>query len=752
MPTSKTNIHKLFKGIDSEMELLLALGEHVATELDIDVLLQLVADSARQVIDAETLVVPIIDQGKNNYNYRSAAGKNAELIRNQSFPLQTGMCGWVLSNERPLLFGINNDLPMGNKTVWEEGMQSALLVPLISRGKIIGGLSGLGKVGNKSFTQRDLELLTLFANQTSVAVENAQILKQLNQKQSQLSHLLDTTRFEKQIAEVTLEAISDGVIITDTHGRIININSAAEALCEFKQQDSIGKAIDKLVTVDNWSEEETSHPLLQALHHDSMVRIPSGSITSPNKKKLQIEGSVSIMRDESFHAIGAVMLFRDVTHQRRMVEKIHNYATYDQLTGLINRREFENRLKNALKSAIHQNKNHALCYLDLDQFKIVNDTCGHAAGDELLRQLSALLSKRLRERDTLGRIGGDEFGLLLENCPLENALNIAEELREIIDDFRFSFGNQVFRIGASIGLVLIDRESTTVNALLGAADQACYAAKEQGRNRVKIYTESDEHLAIRSSEMHWVSRLHEALALDRFELYFQPIINTQSGSRNDTSYYEILIRLRDADNRLLPPGAFLPAAERYGLMVLIDKWVVKTYFSWLSKNPKHCSHLQQCSINLSGQSLSDHSLQSFIFEQLELHKVPANKLCFEITETAAIANLSDALKFMAKMHAIGVKFALDDFGTGMSSFSYLKELPIDTIKIDGSFIKDVLTDKIDLSLVSAIVDISKNMQKKTVAEYVESDEILACIRELGVDFAQGYGIAKPKPLKDILDK
>ncbi|MCW8932730.1 MAG: EAL domain-containing protein [Gammaproteobacteria bacterium] len=752
MHIKKTKIHQLFKTIDSEMDLLLALGEHVSSELNLDILLQLVADSAKEVIDAKTLVVPIIDFEKDEYHYLSASGDNAKLIINHSFPLSVGMCGWVLSNQKALLFGRGSDLPIGNKTVWEEGMESAVLVPLISHGKIIGGLSGLGKKNNNSFTQRDLELLTLIANQTSAAIQNAQIHQQLQQQQQKLEEVLNLTRFEKEQAEVTLEAIADAVVITDTNRKILNFNNSAELITGFKKRDAIGKTVEQIIPVTGWDNEHDNHPVFEALQDDCMVRISNVELISSNNNQIKIDGSVSILRDDSYHAIGSVMLFRDISEQHKMMEKIHHYATYDQLTGLVNRREFEIRLNNALQSAIKEHKRHVLCYMDLDQFKIVNDTCGHAAGDELLRQLSSVLTNHVRERDTLSRIGGDEFGLLLENCSLNDATNIAELIRQDIEDFRFSWSKKSFKLGVSLGLVMINDKSTTINALLSAADQACYMAKEQGRNQVKIYTESDKKLTLRSNEMHWVSRLHEALMHDHFELFYQPIISVQNTNYKKQEYYELLIRLHDSENKIMPPGSFLPAAERYGLMTAIDQWVIKNYFIWLKKNPEHLNKLKKCSINLSAQSLCDKNLLKFIKQQIEKYNIPANKLCFEITETAVISNLNGALKCINSLRKLGISFSLDDFGTGMSSFSYLKKLPIDNIKIDGSFIKDILVDKVDETLVNSIIDIGKVMNKETIAEYVESVEILEKIKELGIDYAQGYGIAKPESLRNITTK
>lgn len=451
---------------------------------------------------------------------------------------------------------------------------------------------------------------------------------------------------------------------------------------------------------------------------------------------------------------------RDVTEAHNLSQELSYQASHDSLTGLVNRRELENRLARVLETARAESSQHALCYLDLDQFKVINDTCGHVAGDELLRQLSEVLRTKVRRRDTLARLGGDEFGVLMEHCVLRQAQRVANTLRKCVEDFRFSWENKTFSVGVSIGLVPVTSDSESVAGALSAADTACYVAKDQGRNRVHVYHPEDMELARRHGEMQWVARINQALEEDRFCLSVQPIKpildvatppEAASSGLNGEGYYEVLLRMRDASGRMVPPGAFLPAAERYSLSVKLDRWVVEKIFSWLDEHPEQLDRLSMCSINLSGHSIADEDFLQFVISSLDGTNVPAEKLCFEITETAAITNLVSATRFITALKGWGCQFALDDFGSGLSSFAYLKQLAVDFLKIDGVFVKDVVDDPINLAMVKSINDIGKVMGKRTIAEFVENDEILVKLREVGVDYAQGYRIGRPQPLDRLLE-
>ena len=438
---------------------------------------------------------------------------------------------------------------------------------------------------------------------------------------------------------------------------------------------------------------------------------------------------------------------QDITERKQAEKQLRFQASHDTLTGLVNRYEFERRAERLLSSIGQEKMEHALCYMDLDQFKVVNDTCGHTAGDELLRQLGAALQNEVRKRDTLARLGGDEFGVLMEHCSLDQAQRVANSLQKAIQDYQFTWENQSFRVGVSIGLVTITDATPSLTELMKQADAACYIAKDKGRNRIHVHHADDIELAQRHGEMQWVARLHRALEENRFCLYAQAIVPLDS-SRG--LHYELLLRMVDEKGKLIPPDAFLPAAERYNLIVDIDRWVIEKGITVLAQNPVFQQQIQFISINLSGHSLTTPGVLDFITTQLEVSGIETNKICFEITETAAIANLSMATNFISTLRGLGCRFALDDFGSGLSSFAYLKNLPVDYLKIDGMFVKDIVVDPIDHAMVKSINEIGQVLGMQTIAEFVENDEIKGLLREIGVNYAQGYGIDKPQIFDELL--
>lgn len=438
----------------------------------------------------------------------------------------------------------------------------------------------------------------------------------------------------------------------------------------------------------------------------------------------------------------------DVTEARELSNQLSYHATYDDLTGLVNRREFEDRLQEVIDLSTHLQNDNVLCYLDLDQFKIINDTCGHMAGDEMLRQLARVLHESVRQDDTLARLGGDEFAILLENCSMENAEHVANKVRANIQDYRFTWEEKTFAISASMGLVPIATEAETITDVLRRADTACYAAKDAGRNRIHISRFDDEELEYRHGEMQWISRINDALDQNALELWHQQIRPASSPRRTDEhDHFELLVRMRSREGDIIMPGVFLPAAERYDLAPRIDRWVIREAFQWFARHPEEASKLSCCAINLSGQTLGESEFLNELVGLLANAAISPHQLCFEITETAAISNLSSATQFMHTLRELGCSFSLDDFGSGLSSFAYLKNLPVDYVKIDGFFVKDVITDRVDLAMVKAINDMAHALGKLTVAEFVEDKAILDCLVELGVDFVQGYGIAVPGPLE-----
>ena len=443
-----------------------------------------------------------------------------------------------------------------------------------------------------------------------------------------------------------------------------------------------------------------------------------------------------------------VAIQEDVTEARALASELSHRAAHDDLTGLINRSEFERRLAHLVSEAHNSDVQHALCFLDLDQFKVINDTCGHIAGDELLRQLSRQLSKRTRKNDILARLGGDEFGILMEHCDVEQAHLVADEIRKVVESFQFIWDSQMFSIGVSIGMTRIDRQTISVTEVLKQADSACFAAKRSGRNCVYLYQHDDAQLVEQAGEFRWVNEIKEALNQSRMALFVQPIISLQAQRKQR---YEVLVRLYSRQGKLITPGAFLPTAERFNLSERVDRWVIDETVNWLNQHHQQLSNIENLAVNLSGASLGNRHLLEHIVQVLHKAQFKPELLSFEITETAAIANLREATYFINTLTALGCQFALDDFGSGLSSFGYLKNLPVNAIKIDGMFVRDIIDDPFDAEMVKAINEIGHVMQLETIAEFVENAAILDKLQDIGVDFVQGYHLGKPLPIATVLE-
>jgi diguanylate cyclase (GGDEF)-like protein/PAS domain S-box-containing protein len=549
---------------------------------------------------------------------------------------------------------------------------------------------------------------------------------------------------EKESAQITLQSIGDGVITTDAHLVIEYLNPVAEELTGWRFEEAAGRNIDDIF---RGFHEETceplENPLSVAIRRSRAIKsVRPTLLIKRDGNEMYIESTASPIRDGSGAVSGGVLVFHDVSESRELNRKLSYHASHDILTGLVNRREFESRLERALRSAKARETAYALCHLDVDQFKIINDTCGHSAGDALLGQVGALLKTKIRWRDTLARLGGDEFAVLLESCSLEEALRMAEQLRETIRNYKFVWEERTFRLGCSVGVVPITGETEDVASLLSAADSACAAAKEAGRNRVYSFQENDMDLARRRREMQWAARINNALEESRFELYRMTIMPLQKADTG--AHYELLLRMKDEAGKIVSPDNFINAAERYGLTPAIDRWVIENALRWLVSEADERERLAMCSINLSGQSLGDDKFLPFVIDQFHRSGIDASKICFEITETAAIASFSQANRFIKALKDLGCRFALDDFGTGLSSFGYLKHFPVDFLKIDGSFVKEILRDPIDREMVRSINEIGHLTGKLTIAEFAENEEIIKMLRNLGVDYAQGYGVASPQ--------
>jgi len=549
---------------------------------------------------------------------------------------------------------------------------------------------------------------------------------------------------EKERAQVTLQSIGDGVITADADGNVDYINPVAQDLTGWDMRSARGRPVtDIMMIVNAHTRAAVENPVVRCLKEGRVITLAENSVLiTQNGDEVPIQDSAAPIRDRIGNIVGSVMVFHDVSKETRLFRQLSYQASHDTLTGLINRREFENHLIGALEKTRDNTENtHALLYLDLDQFKVVNDTFGHTAGDALLRLLTEQIQAKIRSSDVLARLGGDEFGILLENCDEKRAIEVAEDIRGSIEGFRFEWKNSFTTIRCSIGIVVITSENADVAEVMSSADVACYSAKDMGRNQVHLYEDSDA--GMRHEEMKWVSRITSAVDENRFELFFQPIVGIGKDNGNSRGHYEILLRMRDENGELVGPNQFIPAAERYNLMPTLDRWVVHEALSKLADRSENGEARYTLAINLSGTSLSEDRFLDFVIDELKKQNLPDGAVCFEITETAAISNLSRVVHFMQTLKKLGCKFSLDDFGSGLSSFTYLKNLPVDYLKIDGQFIRNVVDDNVDESMVKAISDVGHAMGIETIAERVETKQVLEKLGSLGIEFAQGYYIARP---------
>ncbi len=556
---------------------------------------------------------------------------------------------------------------------------------------------------------------------------------------------------EKERVQVTLESIGDAVITTNTYGRIDFMNSVAEQLTGWTFSLARYSKLSDVFRV----RQGAGHPWL-----DDPIEtfLESSDLGDGRQKEAELHSrqgfrslityNAAPIRSHADQVIGYVLVFLDVTDKVDLQRELEYQARHDALTGLLNRREFEKRLKESILSAQKEKTEHVLLYIDLDQFKLVNDTCGHGAGDELLIQLTHSLIKYIRPEDTFARLGGDEFGVLLNKCGLEKGLEVAQIIRAAVKDYQFVWDGRCFDIGASIGLVSIDKHSKSINEVMSAADVACYSAKDTGRNRVRVYEGSDKDLHQREVEMDWATRISQSIENGLLTLYYQDIVPVKKKKHSRSKHIEVLLRIQDVHGNHVTPEAFLSSAERYNLMPSLDRWVVRHSFEWFHRGGFNQDMLM--AINLSGLTLNDFEFVSYVVELFNEFDVPPSSVCFEVTETAAIANLKGAAEFIEELKQLGCRFALDDFGSGLSSFAYLKALPVDFLKIDGNFVRDIIDDEVDRAMVGAINNVGHTLKLKTVAEFVNDEKILKVLDQLGVDYAQGYAIAKPKMLSTLV--
>lgn len=555
---------------------------------------------------------------------------------------------------------------------------------------------------------------------------------------------------QNELLRVTMQSIGDSVITTNAQGEVTWLNPVAERMTGWTTSEAQGRPLTQVFHIVNEQTRlPTENPVETCIKQGKIAGLANHTLLiSRDGMEFGIEDSAAPIRDAQGVVLGVVLVFHDVTEQRRLSGEMSYRATHDNLTGLVNRAEFESRLSRLLQQSHEDGSVHALMYIDLDQFKLVNDSCGHTAGDLLLQQVSRLMGDTVRSRDTLARLGGDEFGVILDHCSSEQAQRVAQQICDRMEEFRFLHDGRRFRVGASIGLVAVSSSFANTAAVMQAADTSCYAAKDAGRNRVHTWVDNDQAMRERHGEMQWTTRIEHALDEDRFVLYAQRLQCLESGVQG--IHAEVLLRMLDADGSIISPAAFLPAAERFHLATRIDRWVLRRSIAWL-KSLGTDNPIQLLCINLSGQSVGDRAFHRHVMESLAaLPATLCERLCFEITETAAVTNLADAALFVEQVRALGISVALDDFGAGASSFGYLKQLRVDYLKIDGQFIKDLLDDPLDDVAVRCFVDVAKVMGIQTVAEYVDKAPVLARVKELGITYAQGFFLHKPEPIECLL--
>jgi len=693
----------------------------------IDVACKAAQDISKSSLAALCEVTP----DRESYFYAAISGNNGKvLLGEQHFLKDGGLCAWTINyNESICINDLPSDIRAKRKLVTQVNMQHAILAPIMLGSEVYGCIVTFRE--QDQFDDIDQQLLAQFCQSMEMALNNMMLLGSL--------------KSQKERAEITLHSIADAVITTDSTGNIDYMNRVAEHLSGWSLEKSLGYPVQSIFRIIDQETREPQHKLAEACLNDSIsINKSTTTLIAQDGTEREIECSMSPIKTSADLTDGMVIVFHDETDRRRMEHMIKHQASHDSLTGLLNRNEFVRQLNDHIFDARDSGRIHIACYLDLDRFKLVNDTAGHSAGDEMLTEITRLINGCIRSGDIIARLGGDEFGLILQNCSIESARHITQNIIDKIATYKLEWEGETFNIGVSIGLTTIDSNTLNSTEATRQADMACYTAKDHGRNRAYVYERRDSELARREEELRWASKLTEALASDRFVLYAQPICPLKN-NKSDFIHLEVLVRMIDADGAVVGPSTFVPAAERYNLMAMIDQHIVEKTFEHIVSQG---SDERLCyTINLSGNSLSDEHLSQLIINQIADYKIDPSRLCFEITETAAITNLVNTRKLIDEIRRIGCRFSLDDFGSGLSSFEYLKNLPVDFLKIDGSFVRDMANNKIDHAMVAAINQVGHIMEIKTIAEFVENEQVIAKLQKLNVDFVQGYGIARPAPIE-----
>lgn len=699
--------------------------------------------------------VGIVNSEQNKLVHIASSGDAKACLDKMDFTLETnqahssGPVNRAFHNNKIIIINdyINDpDTSFSHDYALQSNIKAAASFPICKNKQIIGVFSVYSDQSDY-FSDDIVDLLREITIDVEYAIQHYQLLQQHNESKKQLEQSAKELTELNDLMRMLLESTGEGIFGVDVNGNCTFVNHAALEMFGYSLAELDGKSMHTLTHhshKDGSKFTEEDCPIFEAFHTDQPRHVENEVFWRKDGHFFPVQYSAYPIHDDNQKITGSVTVFRDITESQEITRKMNFLASHDPLTSLLNRYSFEQRLTFALKTAQVEGSQHAVCYLDLDQFKIVNDTCGHVAGDEMLKLIANLLKENVRKNDILARLGGDEFGLLLEECSIERAAELGQKICDAIMDFRFIWEDKVFRAGVSIGISAINKNTESVQNIMSAVDSACYIAKDKGRSRIHVYQSDDSETAKHRGEMQWVSEIRKALEEDRFLLYQQKIVPSDL-LEQEKQHIEILLRMQNSEGDIIPPGAFLPAAERYNLMADLDRWVIRSTFKWLASKANKNEKINFCSINLSGQSIGDEKLYQFIMEQKNTYHIDSNNICFEITESTAITHLGEAIHFIKQLSEQGFLFALDDFGTGMSSFAYLKNLPIDFLKIDGSFVRDILHDPIDRAMVKSINDIGHIMGLKTIAEYVENDEIRAQLVIMQIDYFQGYGISQPQP-------
>ena len=697
-----------------------------------------VCHAAKEITTAQTSAFSVLHKNKQQYSFLSTSGMEFENLKHTSYDIDDdSLFAWPIQNNKSLLINdLSSNARAQSQLPKEFNNTSALITPVTLRDETYGAIAVFRS--HDDFDKIDEQLMSQFSQSVQMAIINMQLVNDI--------------KSERERAEVTLHSIGDAVITTNVYGKIEYMNHIAESLTSWSLEEAKNRLIQDVFLIEDIETGEAMHELVTSslvdgtIIHKSILRL-----INKNDSKVDIESSISPILRTSGSIEGVVIVFHDETQRRQLENKIKYQAAHDPLTDLLNRDAFDVELSNHVYGAIHNSHDHKLCYLDLDRFKLINDTAGHSAGDQCLIQVTSLIQSCIRNNDILGRLGGDEFGLILQNCGHESALKISNNIIKIISEMEFNWDGGNYNIGVSIGINPLNKNTKDSAEAIRKADLACYTAKDHGRGRVYIYEEQDGELIRREEENYWAARIREAIKENRLKLYAQQIVSLKN-TDNHNRHYEILVRLLDEDNSIVQPNSFIPAAERYNLMTAIDRKIIFETFKFINKHSHEDEHNTQYSINLSGNTLGDENITDYIRDTAEQFKIDTKTICFEITETTAIKNLQQAKSLIKKLKLVGFKFALDDFGSGLSSFQYLKNLPVDYLKVDGSFVADMVNNNIDYAMVSAINEVGHVMGIETIAEYVENDQIIKKLQEIDVDYGQGYGIAQPQPIEETLSR